>query len=62
MTLVSILTCWAFATSEWRTVALYQDDKGYGVVNDYLTTEDYGERIAFIKADGENICVLHVKE
>lgn len=70
MTLVSILTCWAFATNEWRTVALYHDDRGYGLAKDYVTSQPVS--VGFREVQGEMLCYipfsqnqengLHVKE
>ena len=70
MTLVTILTCWAFATAEWRTVEFYQDDRGYGQAKDYVTAQPVS--VGFREVQGEMLCYipispsgkngLHVKE
>ena len=58
MILSQAMLCFVFALSEWRAVAFYKDDKGHGVVKDYATNEEYSERIGFVKADGEMVCII----
>ena len=58
VTLVTILTCWVFATAEWRTVALYKDDKGYGLVQDYVTSEEVS--LGFKEVQGEMVCYIPI--
>ena len=60
MTLITVLTCWHFVLEEWRTVALYQNEQGYGVVRDYLTAKRY--TLGFYRVEGETVCYIPKKD
>ena len=60
MTLVTILTCWVFATAEWRTVEFYQDDRGYGLAQDYVTAQPVS--VGFKEVLGEQVCYIPISQ